>query len=170
MFSKTCFGYPASMYLLLILFVSSSKSEAILLALCSSPVIAFFLYLKGTFEDQCPANFLALLKTWVSIPQSVWIILVLRNSFGLISNVSLMFSWYEFKSKKSLSVYFSSDISIIHVSFIEYWVYWYNYMLLHFAYINIWKNYRYRPTHRTVNNLIDKSVVNWKHTSLSKFP
>ena len=52
-FSITCFGYPASVNLLLIFFVSSSKFEAILLALRSSPVIAFLLYLKGTFKDQC---------------------------------------------------------------------------------------------------------------------
>ena len=49
-FSITCFGHPASVYLLLFLVLSSSKSEAILLALCSSPVIAFLSFvLKGNF-------------------------------------------------------------------------------------------------------------------------
>ena len=56
MFSIKSFGYPASVYLLLILLVSLWKSEAILLALCSSSVISFFLYLKGTLEDQCTGN------------------------------------------------------------------------------------------------------------------
>ena len=72
--SITCFGYLASVYLLLILFVSSSKSAAIILALCSSPVIAFLLYLKGTFEDQCTGSFFTLLSTCILIPWSVRII------------------------------------------------------------------------------------------------
>ena len=33
---------------------------------------------------------------------------------------------------------FSSYISVIHVFFINYCVCWYNYIFLHFAYINIW--------------------------------
>ena len=33
---------------------------------------------------------------------------------------------------------FSSYISVIHVFFIKYCVCWYNYIFLHFAYINIW--------------------------------
>ena len=88
-FSITCFGYPAPVYLLLILFVSSSKSEAILLVLCSSPVITFPLYLKGTFEGQCTGSFFALFWTCVLIPWSGKIISASRNLFGLVYNVSL---------------------------------------------------------------------------------
>ena len=59
-FSITYFGYTAFIYLVLILFVSLSKSETILLALCRSTVVAFLLHLKRTFESQCTGSFITL--------------------------------------------------------------------------------------------------------------
>ena len=50
--STNLLGYPTLVNFFLILTISVEKSEAILCALCSSPVIAFRLYRLGTLEDQ----------------------------------------------------------------------------------------------------------------------
>ena len=157
MFSITCFGFSASMYLVFNFFVSWSKSEVTLLALYSSPAIAFLLYLKGIFEDQCTGNlFCFIINLRLNSLVRAFNFSV-KKLICMVSNVRLIFSCSQ---EFICYILFSSHISVIHVSIIKYWVGWYNYIFLHFAYINIWKNYRYQPTHRTAIDLLDKSVHN----------
>ena len=55
--SMNLLGKPTSKNFFLIRFFSFSKSDAILRALCSSPLIAFRLYLFGTLDDQKTGSF-----------------------------------------------------------------------------------------------------------------
>ena len=107
-FSITYVGYPASMYLLLIIFASLSKSETILLAV-QSILIGFQTSVLEAFllSYKLPCQFLG-----HSLQH-------LETFFGLISNVNIMFSWYEFKSIKRLSVSFFFFIHKSHPHIID---------------------------------------------------
>ena len=83
-----------------------SKLEAILLALCKSPIIALNFFLTGVFDVQYTGSFFILLYPWVVILLSLWIISVSRSLVGSNSKVNFIFWWYEFNALKSLSVSF----------------------------------------------------------------
>ena len=83
-----------------------SKLEAILLALCKSPIIALYFFLTGVFDVQYTGSFFILLYPWVVILPSLWIISVSRGLVGSNSKVNFIFWWYEFNALKSLSVSF----------------------------------------------------------------
>ena len=83
-----------------------SKLEAILLALCKSPIIALYFFLTGVFDVQYTGSFFILLYPWVVILLSLWIISVSRSLVGSNSKVNFIFWWYEFNALKSLSVSF----------------------------------------------------------------
>ena len=83
-----------------------SKLEAILLALCKSPIIALHFFLTGVFDVQYTGSFFILLYPWVVILLSLWIISVSRSLVGSNSKVNFIFWWYEFNALKSLSVSF----------------------------------------------------------------
>ena len=83
-------GKPADRNFFLILKTSSSNEEAILLALWSSPVIAFLLYLLGVLDDHGVGNLFFLVKTLGEIIPSVDIMEVSKNSLGLATAVSFM--------------------------------------------------------------------------------
>ena len=83
-----------------------SKLEAILLALCKSPIIALYFFLTGVFDVQYTGSFFILLYPWVVILLSLWIISVSRGLVASNSKVNFIFWWYEFNALKSLSVSF----------------------------------------------------------------
>ena len=83
-----------------------SKLEAILLALCKSPIIALYFFLTGVFDVQYTGSFFILVYPWVIILLSLRIISVSRNLVGSNSKVNFIFWWYEFNALKSLSVSF----------------------------------------------------------------
>ena len=83
-----------------------SKLEAILLALCKSPIIALYFFLTGVFDVQYTGSFFILVQPWVIILLSLRIISVSRNLVGSNSKVNFIFWWYEFNALKSLSVSF----------------------------------------------------------------
>ena len=101
-FSYTFSGNPAFWYFCLILFNSLLKSDVICLARCSSSLIALRLYLTEIFALQCTGNFVDLLKTGVVISPFSLTDYASRNFAGLTSNVSLIFSLWEFSSLESL--------------------------------------------------------------------
>ena len=63
-------GKPADRNFFLILQTPVSNEDAILLALWSSPVIAFLLYLFGVLDDHGVGNLFFLVKTFVEIISS----------------------------------------------------------------------------------------------------
>ena len=79
-------------YFCLIPFYSLLKSDAILLARCSSPVVVLWLYLTRILKILCTGNFVDLLKTCVVISMFSLSNFVSRNFVGSISDVSFIFS------------------------------------------------------------------------------
>ena len=101
--STNLLGYPTLVNFFLILTISVEKSEAILCALCSSPVIAFRLYRLGTLEDQKTGSLPGFSYTDVTVSPFTCEILVSRNLLGFSSTVCRIFGWYELRACKSSS-------------------------------------------------------------------